>query len=815
MPRLASLAAALVVFGSAPPSLLPRPAAAFEAPHPAPGFRAESWEAHRQAEDRAVDTIIPERPRALLRTLTEEPHVAGTPADYQTAVYVRDKLRDWGWKADISEYECLINYPVADSVHLALVRPTAIDLPITEAALPEDKDSASAAAFPAFHGYGASGDVTAQVVYANYGQPDDFDALDKLGVDVRGKIVLVRYGKIFRGLKVLNAQRRGAAGMLIASDPADDGYMKGDVYPRGPYRPGSALQRGSVQFLSLGPGDPTTPGRPSSKAARRLPWDPKNGFPLAPDSGLEIPGRPARARNESEAAWERETGLKRREYFPAIPSLPISADAAAPILEALAGPVVPSGWQGGLPFAYHVGPGPAEVRVAITMDYQIRPIWNVVARIDGSVEPERWVMLGNHRDAWTYGAVDPGSGTAATLEACRAIGEAVQQGWKPRRTLVYASWDGEEYGLLGSTEWAEEWADALARRAVLMLNVDSAVAGHDLSASGIPSLRDLFLSAAADVQDPRTGRALADSWSEQRRKDWAGRPVSLDRAVWSQQPDAEPAGDPAGSFDPGLEPLGSGSDYTAFVDRIGVPALDVDFGGHYGVYHSIYDNFTWMERVGDPEFLTHATAARLYARLMMRAAGAEVVPLRFTPYARFLREAVDDLRELAAKKERGSGKPIELVGLPSVIAAVRKFDERARAADAALAALATRPDLDPEALKRLNDALTQVERAFLHPAGLPGRAWFRHTLVAPGLTTGYGRLDASRPPPGLRERGPGAYGRASADRGRVRRRRGRGAGPHPQPDPLGCRFLRSGIDWPNPGCRRWILPDSKSRGKHR
>ncbi len=314
------------------------------------------------------------------------------------------------------------------------------------------------------------------MVYVNYGRPEDFDALEKMGIDIKDKIVLVRYGELFRGLKVWNAQKRGARGILIFSDPADDGYAKGDVYPNGRFRPGSAIQRGSVQFLSLGPGDPSTPFGPSTKRAKRIPFDESYGFTLGDEVSARFQNLP------SVKQWEKATGLKRDDYFATIPSLPISYDTAHEILKVLAGPNVPSGWQGGLPLAYHVGPGPAEVSLTVWMDYQLRPIWNVIATIPGTVEPDRWVMLGNHRDAWVYGAVDPGSGTAATLETCRALGEAVKHGWKPRRTLVYASWDAEEYGLVGSTEWAEEHAEELKKKAVLLLNVDSAVAGPELDA---------------------------------------------------------------------------------------------------------------------------------------------------------------------------------------------------------------------------------------------------------------------------------------------------------------------------------------------
>ncbi len=720
------------------------------------GFAPASRAAQAKAEAHALAVPTPDAARAWLRALTEEPHVAGTPADYKTAVDVRDKLRSWGWQAELSEFEVLINYPMR--VVCRIERPDARDLKVTEDAVVADKDSASPDAFPAFHGYGVSGDVTAQVVYANYGRPEDFAALEKLGVDIKGKIALVRYGELFRGLKVRNAQKRGAKGILIYSDPADDGFARGDTFPHGPYRPGSSLQRGSVQFLSLGPGDPSTPNGPSIKGAKRLPIDPRNGFTIGEAADHPTPIMPVKD-------WEKETGLVREDYYASIPSLPISYDAALPILDALGGANVPPGWQGGLPLAYHVGPGPAEVHFGVEMDYQVRPIWNVIASIKGEVEPERWVMIGNHRDAWVYGAVDPGSGTATTLEACRALGSAVKHGWKPRRTLVYASWDAEEYGLVGSTEWADQHREEISEKAVLMLNVDSAVSGPDLDIDGVPSLRDLILEAAGSVNDVRSGRPLRDLWVAKRRAAWAGAaPVDLD-GVWDLAA-AAPAGgdDPAKAssaasnaaagrrFSPQLNPLGSGSDYTAFLDHLGVPALDAGFSGRYGVYHSIYDDFYWMEKFGDPEFVTHATAARLYTLIAMKAAGAEVVPLKFAPYGEALREYVDDLRRMVARKARAvesdsARPPTAFEGLPRLVAAIKAFEAQAVALDAATDALARREGVAPAQFSRVNDALTRVERQFLLPKGLPGRPWFKHAVYAPGLTTGY----AAWPMPGLRQ----------------------------------------------------------------
>lgn len=687
------------------------------------GFAPGSRAGQAAAEAHALAVPSPDRARAWLRTLTEEPHVAGTKADRDTAVFVRDRLREWGWQADLVEYEVLLNYPIGAPV-LEITRPKLRKLKVMEDPYPRDKDSASPEAFPAFHGYGASGQAAGQVVYANYGRPEDFQTLERQGVDVRGKLVLVRYaGGLFRGLKVYNAQKRGAIGVLIYSDPIDDGYAKGDIYPKGPYRPPSGIQRGSVQFLSHGPGDPSTPGTPSVKDAKRLPFDPSHGFPLGRDA----------------EAWERQTGLKRADYFATIPALPISYEAARPILEGLGGANVPGGWQGGLPFAYHMGPGPIEVRMVTSQDYQVRPIWNVIASLKGSVEPDRWVMMGNHRDAWVYGAVDPSSGTAATLETCRALGAAVKQGWKPRRTIVYASWDAEEYGLVGSTEWAEHHAEELSARALLMLNVDSAVGGPEIDVDGVPSLRDLFLETASALTDPRSGKSLKDVWLARQRSAWAAsEPLDLDGDVWANGASGAASAGPA-PFSPIMPALGSGSDYTAFLDHLGIPAMDLNFTGRYGVYHSMYDDFFWVEHFGDPEFIFHKTSAQLYTLIMMRAAAAEVAPLHFTPYGEALRHYVDDLRRMIGRKARASDHPkITFDGFDALVKAVKGFQEQARGLDQATAALAARDGVPAERLEAVNAALTRIERAFLTDAGLPGRSWFKHAIFAPGLTIGYG-----------------------------------------------------------------------------
>ena len=690
--------------------------AASEAPRPRLGFLSGGRDAERRAEQEMLSVPTPERERAWLHALTEEPHVAGTPQGKKLAEYVRDRLVEFGLKTEMVTYDIWLNHPL--SVSLKLLKPEAASLSLREEGYIRDKSSYSEDAFPGFHGYGASGKASGKVVYVNYGTREDFERLESLGLPVEGRIVIVRYGKVFRGLKVKEAEARGARAVIIYSDPADDGYMKGDIYPDGPMRPASSLQRGSVQFLSSGPGDPSTPGYASTKNARRV-------------------------------AREQMSGI------PKIPSLPLSYGEAAKILKALAGDRVPDDWQGGLPFAYHLGPGPAEAEMSVEMDYAIRPLYDVIATIPGTAEPDRLVVLGNHRDAWTYGAVDPNSGTASLLETARGLAAALKAGWKPRRTILLASWDGEEYGLLGSTEWVEDRGPALLQNGVAYINLDSAVTGGDLDVSGIPSLRDLIFEAAGDVDDPRHGGSVLDAWRSRRQRDWAKTEPACPRDETT--------------FELHLNPLGSGSDYTAFADHAGIASADFTFDGPYGVYPSIYDDLFWMEHFGDPEFLYHTAASRLYGLLAMRLGAADIVPLRYGAYGRALsrelellrREAVRDRRVWEAARteprsvEPGSQAAVEARKKPALVpdfSSVAQAIDRLTASgidlDAVLDRLQDNPDAtsaDPQTLARLNDTLVQVERAFLDKRGLPGRPWFQHTLYAPGLTTGY----ASWPFPGI------------------------------------------------------------------
>jgi len=561
--------------------------------------------------------------------------------------------------------------------------------------------------------------VTADVVYVNYGDVSDFKKLAELGIDVHGRIALVRYGKIFRGLKVRNAQDAGAAGVLIFSDPADDGFMQGETYPRGAYRPEDAIQRGSVQFLSEFPGDPSTPGWPSRNDSQRL-------------------------------------TLERSKGIPKIPSLPLAWAEAERIMLALQGPVVPDGWQGGMPLTYHVGPGPAKVEMVAKHDYAVRPIWNVIATIEGSTLPDEWVVCGNHRDAWTFGALDPNSGTIALLEMARGIGGLAKTGWRPRRTIVLCSWDGEEYGLLGSVEWCEANEPELQKKAVAYLNIDTAVSGKDLRLSGAHALRDVIMSALADVRHPAEGVDLYTAYRN---------------AAWRSGKDAWAAanrerrwrGEPEQPFAPDLGTLGSGSDYTTFIDHLGIPSADLRFSGANGNYHSMYDDFEYMNRVIDPGYAYHVAMTDLWSRVTLRLAEANVAPLDYSNTARFV---LDQLRELEDKVSdmnatRAEGKPELQADWAGVRASAERFMAAAQHVENRMEQSMGGGTDDPAGDAALTAKLMRVERALLGP-GLPGRDWFKHELYAPGLNTGYAAVPLPRLGQAVLDTDPAALAAAAA-----------------------------------------------------
>ena len=546
------------------------------------------------------------------------------------------------------------------------------------------------------------------MVYVNYGLPNDYDDLRKAGVDVKGKIVIARYGNSFRGVKAKVAEENGAVALIIYSDPADDGYVQGDVYPKGPMRPDSSAQRGSVQFLFIYPGDPLTPGVPAIAGTPRL-------------------------------AKEAATNI------PHIPVQPISYGDARRLLQPLRGPLRPRGFQGGLPFAYHLG-GTSDVRVHLktNIEFATKTIWDVITRLDGTVEKDRWVVLGNHRDAWVFGAVDPNSGSAAMLEVGRGLGQLLKSGWRPRRTLVLCSWDAEEQGLIGSTEWVEENASELKQKAVAYLNMDAAVSGPNFGASSVPSLWKLIRAAASDVRDPQSGKSIYEAW---RDRAW-------ENSSEADRFDANGLEKPITA--PRIGALGSGSDYTPFLQHVGIPSLDMSFGGDYGVYHSAYDSFYWMAHFGDPTFQYHVAAAQIWGTVALRLANAPGLPFDYVDYAAQLHDFLKETTRLAnRKKVPFAAKPIEK--------AIDAFADEAERIQRRRNDLEKQDSNSAEKLARVNDALMQAERAFIDERGLRGRVWFRHQIYAPGFYTGYAAL----PFPDLRqaiEDGRGADAAEAAQR---------------------------------------------------
>ena len=638
------------------------------------GFNSSSSSAERRWEEQYRTVPSATSAREHLRRLTSEPHIAGTREDYNTAVYVRDQWRSFGLNAELKEYQVWLPYPNSPSV-VELITSQRLRLPVREAELVKDPTSMNPKITPLFNGYSASGDVTAALVYANYGLPGDYDELKKVGVDVKNKIVLVRYGNSFRGVKAKVAEDHGAIGCIIYSDPADDGYTQGDVFPKGPWRPVASGQRGSVQYLFDYPGDPLTPGKPAIAGVPRI--------------------KP-----------EDATDLTR------IPVQPISYDAAQKLLTPLRGPVRPRGFQGGLPMAYHVGgTDDVKVRLKTDMDYKTRTIWDVETRIEGDQEKDRWVVLGNHRDAWVFGAVDPNSGTAAMLELAHGLGELLKQGWKPRRTIVLNSWDAEEYGLIGSTEWAEEHAAELQEKAVAYLNVDVAVAGSSFGASSVPSLWKLIRSATHDVNDPKTGKSIYDRWQERARE--------------GRSEDSEITGEAR------IEALGSGSDYTPFLQHLGVPSMDMGFNGDYGVYHSAYDSFYWMANFGDPTFAYHVAMAQLWGTITLRLADADALPFDYTDYATQIRDYFNETVRLA--KRRNLSNSFDEKAMNN---ALEEFAREAFRVEQGRQT-AILQNADAMKLKKLNDILISVERQFTDEQGLRGRSWYKHRIYAPGVYTGY------------------------------------------------------------------------------
>jgi N-acetylated-alpha-linked acidic dipeptidase len=653
------------------------------------GFGRGRAAAEAQLEQKFLAIPQAARAESNLRHLTSTPHLAGTEASHRVAEWLRDQYRSYGFDAHIESYSVWL--PMPREIKLEMIKPKRASLATPEPPIPGDLDTWTKHATPDYNDYSPSGDVTASVVYANYGMADDYRELERLGIGVNGKIVIARYGRGYRGIKALLAQQHHAAGLILYSDPQDDGYAVGDTFPDGPWRPMGGVQRGSILYTQIYPGDPLTPGIASVPGAPRI--------------------SPADAAS-----------------LPHVPTMPISAQDAAVILKALDGRHVPHTWQGALPFTYHIGNGHVRVHMKLVMDYRQRPIYDVIAKLRGSLD-NQWVILGNHHDAWVYGAADPNSGTASLLETARALGELARSGWQPRRTIVICNWDGEEPGLIGSTEWVEQHRAELQAKAVAYINTDVGVTGPNFTASASPSLKDLIRAATRAVPDPITGESVYDAWAEHSatgRTELSG--------IARDTPGARSRGEtPVGA-------LGSGSDYSPFFDFAGIPAIDLAFSGDYGVYHSLYDDFYWMKHFGDPTFAYHVTLARVLGILALRLDEGGILPFDYSSYSSEISRSLDELAS------RASQDPNESAALQPVLDAAGRFAEASSREAMAVGALED-TSVSPALANRLSLALADVEQAFLDPSGLLGRPWYKHTIFAPGSYTGYAAEDL----PGITE----------------------------------------------------------------
>jgi N-acetylated-alpha-linked acidic dipeptidase len=694
------------------------------------GFTAEESGTQESVEQRFDGDLNPADLRAWMKNLSSEANQVGSPHDKANAEFVRDQLKQWGWDAQIEVFYPL--YPTLKAHTLELVAPTKFVAALKEPPVAGDATSSRTDGMGPYNVYGADGDVTGDLVYVNYGMPDDYKDLARRGVDVKGKIAITRYGGGWRGLKPKLAQEHGAIACIIYSDPQGDGYAQGDVYPKGGWRPAGGVQRGSVADMPVYSGDPLTPGVGATKNAKRLPIS------------------------------EAKTLMK-------IPVIPISYGDAQPLLAALAGPVAPKAWRGALPITYHIGPGPAKVHLAISSNWGQKPLYDVIARIPGSQKPDEWIVRGNHRDGWVFGAWDPLSGHVDMMAEAKAIGALLKTGWRPKRTLVYASWDGEEPGLLGSTEWAETHAEELQHKAVLYLNSDTNSRGF-LEVGGSHSLQHLINDVAAGVKDPETG---VMSQARLRAKILVD---GYERGASEQ--DKKAAKLAAAGGDLVIEALGSGSDFTPFLQHLGITSLSIEYGGESdqaGVYHSNYDSFDHYVRFGDPGFVYGIAEAETVGHVILRVADADVLPLQFAGFAQAVDGYVGELHELTDQKRKAAqelGKLLDqnaftlasdptrpvlaperdpevpyldLAPLDNVAARLKKS---AKAYDDRYAKLeAGTSKLTPAQSRELDELLRGMEGTLLYAQGLPGRDWYEHLIYAPGLYTGYG----AKTLPGVRE----------------------------------------------------------------
>jgi N-acetylated-alpha-linked acidic dipeptidase len=667
-----------------------------------------SWEAKFKA------VPLPANIKEYNRRLSAHPHHVGSPYDKDNAEWILSKFREWGWDAHIETFKVLFPTPRERAVEL--VAPTKFVAKLEEPTVPEDPTSNQHdEQLPTYNAYSIDGDVTAPLVYVNHGVPDDYEQLERLGVSVKGAIVIARYGGSWRGIKPKVAAEHGAVGCLIYSDPRDDGYFAGDVFPQGPYRPLEGVQRGSVVDMPVYSGDPLTPGVGATEDAKRLP-------------------------------------LEQVKVFTKIPTLPISYGDAQPLLAAMGGAMAPEAWRGGLNLTYHVGPGPAKVHLKVKANWDLKPLYDVIARIPGSTEGDEWIIRGNHHDAWVNGSEDPTSGQTPLLEEARALGELVKQGWKPRRTIIYCAWDGEEPGLLGSTEWSETHADDLDHHAAVYINSDSNGRGF-LGVEGSHTLEKFINGVAKDIEDPETKLAV---WKRSQLSRIKGAKTDQERDEIRQRPDLR------------IEALGSGSDYTPFLQHLGIASLNLGYGGEVGggIYHSIYDDFYWYSHFGDPTFEYGKALSETAGSAVMRLADAELLPYDFSDFTDTVRRYVSELQKLLAterdticerNKEIDEGlftataDPTKTYVPPKIepepphlnfAPLENAVDKLAASSDRYQKALRKAEEQGGSALDRaqlvsLNQTLIESERKLITQDGLPRRPWYRHEIYAPGYYTGY------------------------------------------------------------------------------
>ncbi|HKH48174.1 MAG TPA: M28 family metallopeptidase [Thermoanaerobaculia bacterium] len=711
LPFLA-LGPVFVLSSAAAPAASPSPAAAQPA---LLGFTEERAAAQRDLESRFDAVLRPENLRTWMQQLTAHPHPVGSPWGKKNAEFMAGLFRSWGYDVALEEFQVL--FPTPKTRRLELLAPTRFTATLSEPPIAEDSTSSQIdEALPTYNAYSIDGDVTGELVFVNYGVPADYEELARRGVDVRGKIVLARYGGSWRGIKPKVAAEHGAIGCIIYSDPREDGYTQGDPYPKGGYRPERGAQRGSVADMPVHPGDPLTPGVGSTREAKRLP-------------------------------------LSEAETLTKVPVLPISWSDALPLLQALGGPTAPDGWRGALPATYHLGPGPARVHLQLAFNWNTVTAYDVIAKLKGSRYPDQWVIRGNHHDGWVHGASDPTSGMVALLEEARAVGELAKSGWRPQRTIVYAGWDGEEPGLLGSVEWAETHAGELRDKAVVYINSDSNARGF-LDIGGSHTLEALANEVARDVKDPEKGVSVGERL----------RAVS----ILNGSPDPDQLRELRDKETFRIEPLGSGSDFTPFLQHLGISSLNISFGGEeeYGQYHSLYDSFDHFTRFVDPDFSYGVALAKTGGRFVLRIAEADVLPFEIGRFSktvgRYVDEVVqlaDSLREEATERSRRLADrtyelvddpkstlvppkaldPVPYVNLAPLQTAAAALDRSTSAYDDTLEArTASGRPLSAAEAEQLNKILFKAERALTRKEGLPRRPWFQHQIYAPGFYTGYG-----------------------------------------------------------------------------